>query len=217
MKKIFILSLALFTTQEIFAQVEIGGFGGWLWTGSIPAWRQDIKVSDEGNYGVVAGVQIQDEMIVEFEWNHTNNKASFRDYDNGVPTSDQINMPLTLNYYLLGFNYLVTYNEPLVPYGLVNLGVLHTQSDGLSDGIVSIPSQSNTWFTAGLGGGLRYYLSDKIGIRLQARLLLPMQFGGVGFGCGIGTGGGGCGAGVSTYTNIIQGDFTGGIVLKLGN
>ena len=79
MKKILILTLVLFTTQEIFAQVEIGGFGGWLWTGSIPAWRQDIKVSDEGNYGVVAGVQVRDEMIVEFEWNHTNNKATFRD------------------------------------------------------------------------------------------------------------------------------------------
>jgi transposase len=26
-----------------------------------------------------------------------------------------------------------------------------------------------------------------------------------------------CGAGVSTYTSIIQGDFTGGIILKLGN
>jgi hypothetical protein len=44
-----------------------------------------------------------------------------------------------------------------------------------------------------------------------------MQFGGIGFGCGIGTGGGGCGAGASTYTSIIQGDFTGGIVLKLGD
>jgi hypothetical protein len=114
---------------------------------------------------------------------------------------------------MLGFNYLVTYNEPLVPYGLLNVGILSTSSEGTP----TIASESNTWFTAGLGGGLRYYLNDRIGIRLQARLLLPMQFGGVGFGCGIGTGGGGCGAGVSTYTNIIQGDFTGGVVLKLGS
>lgn len=214
MKKILVFAIVLITSQNLFAQVEIGAFGGWLWTGSIPAWRQDIKVSDKGNYGITAGVRVKDEMIVEFEWNHTENTASFRGYDNnGIPSGDQINMPLTSNYYLLGFNYLVTDNEPLVPYGLVNLGILHTQSDGDNN----IPSQSNTWFTAGLGGGLRYYLSDRIGIRLQARLLLPMQFGGVGFGCGIGTGGSSCGAGVSTYTNIIQGDFTGGIILKLGS
>lgn len=214
MKKILIVALILFTTQEIFAQVEISGFGGWLWTGSIPAWRQDIKVSDKGNYGVTAGFKVRDEMIVEFEWNHTDNSATFRNYNLDGSLGDIVNVPIKLNYYMLGFNYLVTMNEPLVPYGIVNLGVLHAQSEPNN---LSIPSESNTWFTAGLGGGLRYYLSDNIGIKLQARLLLPMQFGGVGFGCGIGTGGGGCGAGVSTYTNIIQGDFTGGIVLKLGS
>jgi len=214
MKKIVLVGLILIAAQGAFAQVEIGGFGGWLWTGSIPAWRQDIKVSDKGNYGVTAGVKVREEMIVEFEWNHTDNEATFRGYDNaGIPSGDLINMPITLNYYMLGFNYLATYNEPLVPYGLFNIGALNAQSDGNAD----IQSESNTWFTVGLGGGLRYYLSDRVGIRLQARLLLPMQFGGVGFGCGIGTGGGGCGAGVSTYTNIIQGDFTGGIILKLGS
>ena len=218
MKKGLFILILLFATQEIFAQVEIGGFGGWLWTGKIPAWRQDVKVSDEGNYGVVAGVRVRDDMLVEFEWNHTNNKAQFRSYEVGGSLGDPQNVPLTLNYYMLGFNYLVPFNEPLVPYGLINLGVLHSQSDAYqTGGGGTVPSNSNTWFTAGLGGGLRYYLSDRIGIRLQARLLLPMQFGGIGFGCGIGTGGANCGAGASTYTNIIQGDFTGGIILKLGD
>ncbi|MCG8306223.1 MAG: porin family protein [Cytophagales bacterium] len=212
MKKILLSTLILFVTSEIFAQLELGAHGGWLWTGRIPAWLQDIKVSDEGNYGITAGYQIREEMLVNFEWNHTENKATFREYLISGGLGDVVTTPLTLNYYMLGFNYLVTFNEPLVPYGLINLGILHSKSEGFNN----VSGDSNTWFTAGLGGGLRYYLSDRVGIKLQARLLLPMQFGGVGFGCGIGTGGGGCGAGVSTYTNIIQGDFTGGIVLKLG-
>ena len=108
MKKIFTIALFVFLSQEMMAQVEIGGFGGWLWTGSIPAWRQDIKVSDEGNYGVVAGVKVRDEMLVEFEWNHTENEATFREYGiGGIPEGDPIKMPLTLNYYMLGFNYLM--------------------------------------------------------------------------------------------------------------
>jgi opacity protein-like surface antigen len=213
MKKILILTIALFASQEIFAQIEIGGFGGWLWTGKIPAWRQDIKISDEGNYGATIGLQIRDEMLVNFEWNHIDNKATFREYNFDGSLGDLYTVPLTLNYYMLGFNYLVTYNEPVVPYGLINVGLLHSQFSSYS----SVEGSSNTYFVAGIGGGLRYYISDNIGIKLQARLLLPMQFGGIGFGCGIGTGGTGCGAGVSTYTSIIQGDFTGGIVLKLGN
>ncbi len=212
MKKILIITFILLSSHSIFAQVEISGFGGWLWTGSIPAWRQDIKVSDKGNYGLTAGVRIREEMIVEFEWNHSENSATFREYNIDGSLGDIQNVPMALNYYMLGFNYLSTFSEPLVPYGLVNVGILNVKSDSFG----TYGSNSENYFTAGFGGGLRYYLSDRIGIRLQARLLLPMQFGGVGFGCGIGTGGGGCGAGVSTYTNIIQGDFTGGIVIKLG-
>ena len=53
--------------------------------------------------------------------------------------------------------------------------------------------QSTNMFTFGVGGGIKYFLSDAIGLRLQARLIFPMQFSGVGLGCGIGTGGGGCG------------------------
>jgi hypothetical protein len=211
MKKILLTGIFIFASLNIFAQVEISGFGGWLWTGSIPAWLQKVKVSDETSYGVTAGFRIREEMLVEFEWSHTENQANFREYLLSGQLGDPIVAPLKMNYYMLGFNYLVTYNEPVVPYGLVNLGILNVNSSGPEP-----YNASTNYFTAGLGGGLRYYLTDNIGIRLQARLLLPMQFGGIGFGCGIGTGGGGCGAGVSTYTNIIQGDFTGGIVLKLG-
>lgn len=215
MKKILLLAITLFASQQIFAQIEIGGFAGWHWTGSIPAWRQDIKVSDKLNYGATIGYRVNDEMQVDFEWNHTENEATFRLYDNsGFPSGDPVSIPLTLNYYMLGFNYLVPGNEPIVPYGLVNIGVMTSKGDTYEEGGQIYEGNSETWFAAGLGGGIRIYPSERFGIKLQARLLLPMQFGGIGFGCGTGSG---CGAGVSTYTSIIQGDFTGGVVLMLGN
>lgn len=212
MKKLIVITLVFIASHNLFAQVEITPFGGWLWTGKIPAYRQDIKVSDMGNYGIRGGVTIQPQMVVEFEWNHTENTATFREYLIGGALGDIQNVDLKLNYYMLGIQYETTYDEALIPYGLINLGILDSKSEEFG----TYGSNSEQFFTFGIGGGLKYFLSDKVGIRLQARLLLPMQFGGVGFGCGIGTGGSGCGAGVSTYTNIIQGDFTGGIVLKFG-
>ena len=95
---------------------------------------------------------------------------------------------------------------PAVPFGLVNVGIMNAQ------GVENNSYINTNFFTVGLGGGLKYYFSDNIGIRLQARLFFPMQFAGVGFGCG----GGGCGSSVSGYTSVIQGDFTGGIILKFG-
>lgn len=211
-KKTFLVAVICICSQNLFAQIEITPFGGWLWTGSIPAYRQDIKISDEGNYGFRIGATVRPQVVAEFEWNHTNNVASGREYILNGNLGDFVNVPITMNYYMLGAVYESTFDSQVVPFGMVNLGAVNIAADATQN----YSSISELYFAAGFGGGLKYYFSDKIGIRLQARLLFPMQFGGVGFGCGIGTGGSGCGAGVSTYTSIIQGDFTGGIILKLG-
>ena len=46
--------------------------------------------------------------------------------------------------------------------------------------------------------------------------MLPMVFAGVGGYYGIGTGGSGGGLYVNSYTAIVQGDFSGGLVFSFG-
>ena len=200
-KKISIVFyLAVMISPAILAQpaITLEGFGGWLWTGSA-GYNGTIKVDDKGNYGIRAGVSPRSQMVVEFEWNHT--ETALHWYD--VVTQTNYSEDVKMNYYLLGFNQELS-EGPAVPFGVFNIGVMNIK--GLETNF------SENWSTIGLGGGLKYYFSDHVGIRLQARIFLPMQFAGVGFGCGSG----GCSSGVSGYTSTIQGDFTGGIVLKLG-
>lgn len=199
--KSFLIVFVTLISLPVLAQpaITLEAFGGWLWTGKA-GYNNNIKVDDKGNYGLRGGISPSDEMVVEFEWNHTDTRL--HGYD--VLTQEYYEVDVAMNYYLLGFN-MQKSEGPAIPYGLFNIGVLNVQGQQISF--------SENWFTVGLGGGLKYYISDRIGIRLQARLLLPMQFAGIGFGCG----GGGCSSGVSTYTNTIQGDFTGGIILKLGS
>ena len=194
-----VLSLYFLLAQSVFAQpaIILEAFGGWLWTGSA-GYNSSIKVDDKGNYGLRGGISPNTGMVIEFEWNHTDTRLNWNSVGGGDEKED-----VAMNYYLLGFN-MEKSEGPAIPYGLVNIGVLNIQGKETNF--------SENWFTVGLGGGLKYYLTDKLGIRLQARLFLPMQFGGIGFGCG----GGGCGSGVSGYAYTIQGDFTGGIILKLG-
>ena len=135
-------------------------------------------------------------MVVEFEWMQTQTTLQYFDLPNQRED-------VTLNYYMLGFNQELS-EGPAVPFGIFNIGIMNMKGHDINF--------SENWFTVGIGGGLKYYLSEKIGIRLQARLFLPMQFAGVGFGCGSY----GCGSGVSGYATTIQGDFTGGLILKLG-
>lgn len=204
-KGVLTLSLLFLLYQSTNAQVYIEGFGGWLWTAKVPGYRQDLKVDDLGNYGARIGFEIDGMKSVEFEWNQTNTTVHYYNWD----TDNSEKIDISMNYYMLGFVHNVS-EEQLQPYGLFNLGMLNVSSN--EPGVSSI-----NFFTVGLGGGLKYYFSDHVGIRLQARFLVPMQFSGVGFGCGIGTGGSGCGGSVNTYSNIFQGDFTGGLVIKFGN
>jgi len=192
--------LSIIVIPSVIAQpaITIEGFGGWLWTGKA-GYNGTIKVDDLGNYGVRGGISPRYDMVVEFEWNHTETAVHWYDYSDATNYSEEVIM----NYYLLGFNQELT-DGPAIPYGVFNIGVLNVKGKEINF--------SENWFTVGLGGGLKYYFSDRVGIRLQARLLLPMQFAGVGFGCGTG----GCSSGASGYTSTIQGDFTGGVILKLG-
>ena len=199
-KTFTLLSFVYLLSQSAIAQpaITLEAFGGWLWTGKA-GYNGTIKVDDKGNYGVRGGISPKSQMVVEFEWNHTETTLHWYDY----VTQENYNEDVIMNYYLLGFNQELT-EGPAVPFGVFNIGVLNVKGQETNF--------SENWFTVGLGGGLKYYISDRIGIRLQARLFLPMQFAGVGFGCGSG----GCGSGVSGYSSTIQGDFTGGVVLKLG-
>lgn len=209
MKKSLLFVLVMIVTQSLFAQVEITPYGGWLWTGSVylPTYlgyynSQHAKVTDMGNYGVRMGVRLPSYIIAEFEWNHTNVDFQYRDFD-GVTKS----IPVSANYYWVG-GVRELQEGPMIPYGIFNIGAANFKNTN---------NETNaTYFAVGFGGGIKYFMNERVGIRLQARIMAPMTFSGIYLGCGIGTGGAGCGTGVSSYSSIIQGDFTGGIILKLG-
>ncbi len=205
MKKSLLLALFLISSSSLFAQVELTPYGGWFWTGSvyIPSYSgyfngQDAKVTDMGNYGVRLGVRLPSFMIAEFEWNHTNFDLTYRDLD-----GDKASIPVSSNYYWLGAVRELK-EGPMIPFGIFNIGAVNFKNT--EDDV------NATYFAIGFGGGIKYFMSDKVGIRLQARLMAPMTFNGIYVGCGMY----GCGSGASTYSSIIQGDFTGGIILKLG-
>ncbi|MCH6574186.1 MAG: hypothetical protein IH795_03120, partial [Bacteroidetes bacterium] len=73
--------------------------------------------------------------------------------------------------------------------------------------------RSDEWLASiTFGGGGKFDLSKSVGIRLQARILVPLIFSGGGLWCGTG----GCGVGVGSYTPFVQFDLTAGVYFTLG-
>ncbi|MBI2794819.1 MAG: hypothetical protein HYX66_09260 [Ignavibacteria bacterium] len=70
--------------------------------------------------------------------------------------------------------------------------------------------QTNTFFAVSGLGGAKLFISDRIGLRLQGRLILPIYFGSLAFYCS----GGGCGTGVSG-TGTLEGELSGGLFIMM--
>ncbi|MEA3463220.1 MAG: hypothetical protein U9R49_15150 [Bacteroidota bacterium] len=94
------------------------------------------------------------------------------------------------------------------PFGTVGMGlVIWSPKENVVDSYVQ--------FHLTLGAGLKIFLNEYLGIRLQGSMMMPMIVDGGGFGCGIGTGGSSCGGAVFTRITPFQGEFSGGIILRI--
>ena len=92
----------------------------------------------------------------------------------------------------------------VVPFGIVSLGAAIFEPDKAT-------LTTEWFFAASLGIGAKVFLSDRLGLRFQGRLLLPMRFAGGGLWCGTG----GCNIGVGSSTSFVQADLQAGLIFAL--
>ncbi len=189
------------------AQIELNAYGGYM-PGSKTAYTYNgyrLRIDGGGNFGFTLSKTLPMGVAIELGYSHFESTLK---QDGGlievIPPQN-----IVVEYYQLGAIKPLMEGETFIPYGLFSLGASRFA-----------PEESNEdyWrFAMNAGLGMKYFFTDKVGIRIQARVLMPLYFAGAGFGCSIGTGGSGCGTGVGMGSEILQADFTGGVVLKLGN
>ena len=76
-----------------------------------------------------------------------------------------------------------------------------------------VATRSDEWLASfTFGGGGKFDLSESVGIRLQARLLVPLIFSGGGLWVGTG----GAGISVGSTAPFVQFDFTTGVYIRFG-
>ena len=200
---IMLISISL-SIQEISAQaIEINGFAGWQLHGKAKLYDGDFRINDAMNYGGKLSVALASTTQVEFSYMRSDTEGRF------YPFIGTIGDPVSLssNYIQLGGVQEVDLGM-IKPFGTIGVGLTVWSPK-------SSQYNSKTQFSATVGGGLKIWLTDFLGIRLQGSMLMPMVWNGVGFGCGIGTGGSGCGGNVYTRVTPFQGEFSGGLILRI--
>jgi opacity protein-like surface antigen len=117
---------------------------------------------------------------------------------------------LTINYFQVGGSKSFRADR-LEPYLGATLGAaIFSPGTIRSNNGLSTLNGSDVWrFAFTLGGGLKIWLIEQLAIQLDARMMAPVWFSSASF--YVGTGGGGFG--VSGGIPIVEGNFTGGIVI----
>jgi hypothetical protein len=202
MKKLIILILALSAIQmsTIAQKVELTAFGGYVFPGTWYGSNTSVYLKGGGQYGGQFSFAISRVVDIDLIYNRSDINIEATTYG-----YNYLETPISINYMQVGFTKNFRVNPTVSPYLGMNIGtVLFYPKEG---------QYNDTWFfSAGIIGGAKIYFSERIGLKLQAQMYLPVQ--GAGFTMYFGSGGGG--TGVTMYSTLVQFGFTGGLVFRLG-
>jgi len=205
-----VLAFRPIVTRAQEAPIEITPFAGYMLGGSIKFYQGKFKILDNLSYGGHLAYRVRPSQLIEISYARMDTEGDWNPnygYSNEYPAKT---VGLAVNHLQIGtVNELMLANDAVRPFGTFTLGTSWIHGKETT-------AQDEWLFSVTLGAGLKYFFTPRIGIRLQADLLLPMVFDGAGFYLGVGTGGASSGVGVSTWVPIVQGNFTGGIIIALG-
>jgi len=209
-----IILIASFCTSELHAQdFEITPFFGYFFAGKLQVPDGDLNIKNGPNYGFLLDMNIRPDLQLEFMFNRIDTRVVLKEWRTGV-TRDLFDIGET--YFHLGALYEAQRFDGGILFTTFSLGATWfepaqaTMTDP-DDPDVTWTLQDDWRFSIALGGGIKKYLSDRIGLRMQLRLLMPIYWasGGVWFGTG------GSGLGLSAGTALIQADATIGLIIRL--
>jgi len=204
MKKLkLVLLVTLFPTLLFSQGIELVPFAGYMFGGSVNYIQGKVKFENGMDYGLSLLVPMSPYVELELNYTQMQSSATFTPYT-GYPGYEFQKTDIATNYFQIGgLSKFGDVDATAVPFGSFSLGATWFHTDDFGD----------EWrFSVVVGLGVKIMFSERIGIMLRGRLMMPMIFGGGGFYLGTG----GSGAYVSSVVAPWQGDFNGGLIIKLG-
>ncbi len=204
---VLILMLSLLS-NSVFAQLSITPYSGYTFADKTPISGGNARIGDGHTYGIYLSYGLSENYEIEMQYSRQDNKvsANYR-YTNilGGISYENISEPASVNYIMIGTNKLIPANEKVTLFTGIKLGVSIISSK--NDYFDSI-----TKFAANINGGMKYFFNDKIGLRLQADLGMPMVNLGGSFWWSPKSG---VDVGVSGYSPFLQFGFKGGLIFRM--
>ena len=200
-----LLVITMIGIQDLHAQsIELNGFYGWQLNGKAKLYDGEFIMQSAPNYGGKLAVGLSTTTFVEFSYMRSDSEGYFKPYNISKSPGET---------YQYSSNYITVAGLQEVDLGKIRpLGTI-----GMGTVIWAPKDYDGTkWqFQFSLGAGFKIWLNDRFGLRAQGSMMMPLVWNGAGFGCGIGTGGSSCGGAVYTRITPFQGEFSGGLIIRI--
>lgn len=203
---IALVATAVMAAPASAQKAEITPFIGYQFGGQMRVRDGDLRLQDDMNYGLVLNYTLNRQGQIEASYTRQDTRMEFNDFRVG-------NRPIydvSVNYWQLGGLYRFNPTATARPFlsltaGLTYYGV----GQQLDDDAPRI--SSSTFFSMVLGGGVKIFPSQRIGIRLAGHMYSTFYGSSSGFWCTLP---GGCGVGLSGWA-IWQGDVQAGLTIAI--
>jgi opacity protein-like surface antigen len=183
------------------ARVEITPFIGYQFSGDVEGYYGEVNIDDDVSYGAILDYTVRRGAQLELSYSRQDTRAAFRPYAAG----DIESMDVAIEYLQAGGLAEVQKGKAR-PFVSFTLGATHISTDATSFQGRSIDDE---WrFSMVLGGGVKIFPGERVGLRLQGHLLTTFLDSGGSMFCGTG----GCSVGLFG-AGILQGDVSGGLTI----
>lgn len=180
--------------------IEIGAQYGHQFWGKLSTVRADINIKASAAWNFTLDIQGPVGMQIELLYNRQDTFVEAKEIVTGIRTKL---FDVGVNYFQVGVLRGLPQGN-ILPYGVFTMGATYFDPKDRT--------YSDEWrFSITFGLGLKYYASERVGVRLGANLLLPITWGGGGIFCGTG----GCSTGITAGSSIVQGNVMGGLFLVI--
>lgn len=220
MKKFFFILLAITLGSVVHAQnIRLNAYGNYIFDDHVDnGYSYNTAGFFEGTvkggflWGGGLEFRLHDSYGIELLYQRLDTHApvQYWDYNSILNNPAKANIDLGINYIMVaGTRSMQRPGSKVEPYGGLMLGMAIINADNPE----TQNSSSATKFALGARLGTNLWLSERVGIKLQAQFMSVPQ----GAGGGLYFGTGGAGVGVSTYSTIFQFALGGGLTFKLGH
>ena len=189
-------------------QFELGGFVGWTVSTDASTYNGTVIIDGATDFGGTIDYSLRPGYAVELLYAYVPTHARFASFIGSVPSSDSTS--IGLHWIQIGGEVGRPFGR-VEPFGALTAGIviIHPGTLQFTDGTSYSASDTVRFaFTAGLG--FKVWLTEQVGLRFEARALVPVYFTGGGFWVGTG----GASVGLSGGIPFAQFDFTGGLSVR---